>query len=66
MPGSCRTPTKRSAPTGNGEFSTRKSPVRQGGFGHREAQMDNTTLLIILIIVVIVLGGGWYGRGRWF
>ena len=35
-------------------------------FGHKEANMDNTTLLIIIILVVILLGGGWYGRGRWF
>jgi hypothetical protein len=35
-------------------------------FGHKEANMDNTTLLIIILIVVILLGGGWYGRGRWF
>jgi hypothetical protein len=44
----------------------KKAPSGAGGFGHKEAQMDNTTLLIILIILVIVLGGGWYGRGRWF
>jgi hypothetical protein len=35
-------------------------------FGHKEANMDNTTLLIIILLVVILLGGGWYGRGRWF
>jgi hypothetical protein len=31
-------------------------------FGHKEANMDNTTLLIIILLVVILLGGGWYGR----
>jgi hypothetical protein len=52
--------------TGLGLAITRK-PARMGSlFGHKEANMDNTTLLIIIILVVILLGGGWYGRGRWF